>query len=112
MATDTGFIDYVVEQVGLGSRLTKKKMFGEYAIYLDGTVVAFACDNSLFIKPTDAAKRLAPNVPQRAPYPGAKLYPVVDELLDDTETLQRLILDTSRLLPPAKPKRIPKRATK
>lgn len=112
MATDTGFIDYVVEQVGLGSRLTKKKMFGEYAIYLDGKVVAFACDNSLFLKPTDAARRLAPNVPQRAPYPGAKLYPVVDELLDDTETLQRLILDTASLLPPAKPKRTQKRAPK
>jgi TfoX/Sxy family transcriptional regulator of competence genes len=109
MATDIDFIEYVKEQAGLSSRLTCKKMFGEYALYLDGKVVAFACDNSLFLKPTDAAKRHAPGLPQRPPYPGAKLYPVVDELLDDAETLQRLILDTASLLPLPK-KKMPKKA--
>ena len=60
MATDQDFIDYVAEQAGLGERLTRRKMFGEYAFYVDGKVVAFACDNSLFFKPSSAAKKLAP----------------------------------------------------
>ena len=108
MATDRDFIAYVTEQVGLGCRLTSKKMFGEFAVYLDGKVVAFACDNSLFIKPSAAAAALAPNLPQRPPYPGAKDYPVADELLDDTDALRRLISETATLMPapkPAKPRK-------
>ena len=111
MATDRIFIDYVAEQLGLGARLTHKKMFGEYALYVDEKVVAFACDNSLFIKPTDAAARLAPGLPQRPPYPGAKNYPVADELLDDGDELRRLIIATADALPAPKPKKAAKKAT-
>ena len=104
MATDRDFVDYVTEQVGLGDRLTYRKMFGEYAIYLDGKVVAFACDNSLFVKPSRAAATLAPDLPRRPPYPEAKDYPVADELLDDAEALRHLIVATAELMPPPKPK--------
>lgn len=103
MATDRDFIDYVMEQAGLGSRLTSKKMFGEYALYLDGKVVAFACDNSLFIKPSAAAAARAPDLPQRPPYPGAKDYPVADELLDDPDALQCLLTETATLMSAPKP---------
>ena len=40
MATDKDFVDYVAEQIGLGSRLSYRKMFGEYALYRGGKVVA------------------------------------------------------------------------
>ncbi len=99
MATDRDFIEYVTEQVGLGGRLTYRKMFGEYALYLDGKVVAFACDNSMFIKPSAAADALAPGLPRRPPYPGAKDYPVADELLDDIDALRQLITETAALMP-------------
>jgi len=105
MATETTFLEHVTETAGLGSRLTSKKMFGEYALYLDGKVVAFACDNSLFIKPSAAAARLAPDLPQAPPYPGAKDYPVADELLDEPEALRRLIEETAALMPPPKEKK-------
>ena len=105
MATDQDFIDYVDEQARLGERLTRRKMFGEYAFYVDGKVVAFACDNSLFVKPSAAAATLAPGLPQRPPYPGAKDYPVVDELLDDADALHRLLLETAALMPEPKPKK-------
>lgn len=103
MATDLDFIKYVAEQIALGDRLTYKKMFGEYALYVDRKVVAFACDNSLFVKPSQAAVRLAPDLPQRSPYPGAKLYPVADELLDDSESIHELIVETALLMPVPKP---------
>ncbi|MBD8882145.1 TfoX/Sxy family protein [Rhodanobacter sp. 7MK24] len=105
MATDSDYIDYVSEQVALGDRLTHKKMFGEYALYVDGKVVAFACDNSLFVKPSAAAATLAPGLPQRPPYPGAKDYPVADELLDDSDAIRRLFLETAALMPVPKPRK-------
>ncbi|GAB3790584.1 TfoX/Sxy family protein [Dyella agri] len=115
MATDPDFIDYAAEQIALGNRLSHKKMFGEYALYVDGKVVAFACDNSLFVKPSVATDTLAPELPRRPPYPGAKDYPVADELLDDSDRLRQLILETAALMPVPKPraaagdKRKPKR---
>ena len=62
MATDGDFIDYIHEQAGFGARLTHKRMFGEYSLYLDGKVVAFACDNSLLLKPTEAGRALLPTL--------------------------------------------------
>ena len=105
MATGRAFIDYIAEQLDLGARLAHRKMVGEYALYLDRKVVAFAGDDSLFIKPNDAVARLHPELPQRPPYPGAKDYPVADELLDDADALRALILQTASLMPPPKPGR-------
>jgi TfoX/Sxy family transcriptional regulator of competence genes len=107
MATDLNFIDHILETARLGARLTYKKMFGEYALYLDEKVVAFACDNSLFIKPSQAVASLAPDLPQGPPYPGAKDYPIADELLDDPDLLRRLIEETAALMPLPKPKKKP-----
>ncbi|MFL6693528.1 MAG: TfoX/Sxy family protein, partial [Ramlibacter sp.] len=58
MATDASFDEYVCDQAGLGSRLTSKRMFGEYALYVDGKVVAFVCDNYLYMKPVQPARAL------------------------------------------------------
>lgn len=70
MSTDRDFIDYLAEQIDLGSRLSHRKMFGEYALYVDGKVVAFACDNSLFVKPSAAAA--TPALPRRQGLPGGR----------------------------------------
>jgi TfoX/Sxy family transcriptional regulator of competence genes len=105
MATELNFVDYILETARLGERLTYKKMFGEYALYLDEKVVAFACDNSLFIKPSGAVAALALELPQGPPYPGAKDYPIADELLDDPVLLRRLIEETAALMPLPKPKK-------
>ena len=104
MATSRDFVAYVLEQAGLGDRLDVRRLFGEYALYLDGKVVAFACDDSLFLKPTQAAAERAPGLPQRPPYPGAKPYPVADELLDDADALRALLLATAELLPAPRPR--------
>jgi TfoX/Sxy family transcriptional regulator of competence genes len=105
VATNLTFVEHVAEQARLGPRLTWRKMFGEYALYIDKKVVAFACDDSLFIKPAAATATLVEGLPARPPYPGAKLYPVADELLDDPERLRHLLLATWQAVPAAKPKR-------
>ena len=108
MATDPSFVEYVEEQSGLGDRITHKRMFGEYGIYIDGKVVAFACDDSLFVKAAEATAALTAGLPSRSPYPGAKPYPVADEILDDAERLHALLLATAAAMPESKPK-APKR---
>jgi len=104
MATNMEFMEYVHEQSGLGNALSYRKMFGEYALYLDGKVVALACDNSLFLKPVPATYELTRSFPKAPPYPGAKLYCLIDEVLDDTDRLRALLLSTAAALPLPKPK--------
>ena len=105
MATDKDFVDYIAEQAQLGTSLTFKKMFGEYGVYLDGKVIAFVCDNSLFVKATQATNQITQTLPQRPPYPGAKPYPVADELLDDSDALKSLLMMTAQDLPAPKQKK-------
>ncbi len=104
MATNQSFVDFVLEQADLGSRLHYKKMFGEYGLYIDEKIVALACDDSLLIKPNPAAAQRLPAAPQRAPYPGAKPYLVIDELLDEPERLRDLLLESAKVLPATKKK--------
>ena len=105
MATDQDFVEYVAEQASLGERLSYRKMFGEYAVYVDAKVVALACDNQLFVRPSAAVDALGLDLPTGPPYPGAREHPIVDELLDSPERLQRLLLETSKHMPVPKPKK-------
>ena len=60
-------------------RFSAKKMFGEYAIYADGKVVALVCDDRLFVKVHPKTESLANDCELGPPYPGAKPYYVMDE---------------------------------
>lgn len=104
MATSVEFIEFVHQQSGLGDGMNYKKMFGEYALYIDGKVIALVCDNSLYLKPSKASENLLASFSSEPPYPGAKPYLVIDELLDDSERLQELLLATASALPAVKPK--------
>jgi TfoX/Sxy family transcriptional regulator of competence genes len=88
MPTDKGFADFVVDQLHDAGMITAKKMFGEYGIYLDSLIIGFACDGQLFIKPTAAGRRFIEGesrLTEAPPYPGAKLYFLIDDKLDDRE---------------------------
>lgn len=104
MASTQTFVDYVIEQAHLPGRLTHRKMFGEYALYVDGKVVAFVCDNQVFLKPTAAAEALITQPVTGQPYPGAKPHLQVSDLVEDRDTFQRLLAVTANSLPAPKPK--------
>ncbi|WDS35223.1 TfoX/Sxy family protein [Pseudoxanthomonas sp.] len=106
MATDPDFIAYVHAQSALGAVLESKKMFGEYALYLDGKVVALVCDNQVFLKPTAAGLALLHEVIEQPPYPGAKPHYLLADALEDTDALQRLLRATADALPMPKPKKV------
>lgn len=104
MATDLSFVEYVTDQAQLGDRLTYNKMFGEYGLYLDGKIVALACDNTLYVKQTTSTDSLTANLVRSSPYPGAKPHVVADALLDEPEQLCELLLATGKALSALKPK--------
>lgn len=106
MGSSQKTIDYIVDQVASAGVITNRKMFGEYALYCDGKVVAFVCDDQLFVKPTAAGKQYLQTVDEQPPYPGAKLYYLVGgEQWDDVEWLSELIRLTAAELPQPKPKK-------
>ena len=102
MASDIGFMEFVVEQVRGAGRITYRKMFGEYAVYCDGKVVALVCDNQFFLKPTPAGRALLDRVKEAPPYPGAKDYFLLDAQLEDGELAAELVRVTARSLPAPK----------
>ena len=112
MSTDQSFVEHIQAQSGLSSDLSYKRMFGEYAIYLQGKVVAFAYDNQLYVKPTEEGKRLLGKVSEHPPYPGAKLYFRIDEETEDRELLRKLFVVTASALPLPKPKAMRKSLVK
>ena len=85
--------------------LSARKMFGEYALYLDGKVVALVCDDQLFLKPTPGALTALPDCPQGAPYPGAKPHLLVTDALDDPDPVITALKSIATDLPAPKPKK-------
>lgn len=109
MASDQSYVEYICEQANLAGALSFKKMFGEYALYLEGRVIALVCENQLFLKPTAEGRKMLGTVSECPPYPGAKPHFLIGDEIEDREALTRLFTATARELP--KPKTT-KRKTK
>ena len=105
MASDQDFVDYLLEQIRGAGAISYRKMFGEYALYCDGKVVALVCDNQLFIKPTQAGRSFIGDVVEAPAYPGAKPSFLIDEKIEDGEWISELVKITARELPPPRPKK-------
>lgn len=103
MSSDIRTVTHICDQSGLGSRLTGRRMFGEYALYLSGKVVALVCDDRLFLKPTDAGRALLGTPTQGHPYPGSKAWFLLEEEIEDRELLRRALEVTEAALPSPKP---------
>ena len=103
IATDEGTAQYILDQLsGLDVRV--HKMFGEYALYLDGKVVALICDNQMFLKPTQAGLEYLGKVSEAPPYPGAKDFYLLSSEIEDPDVLSGALLVTARALPEPRPK--------
>ena len=72
MASDLSFVEFIADQMKEAGSIAYRKMFGEYALYCDGKVIALICDDRLFIKPTDAGKAFIGEIVEAPAYPGAK----------------------------------------
>jgi len=99
MGSNVGTVQFICDQSGLGKRLAYRKMFGEYALYLDGKVVALICDDQLFLKPTDEGLAYLGSVSTAPPFPGANGFFLLSSELDDPDRLGGALQATARALP-------------
>lgn len=109
MASDLDFVEFVVDQMAGAGAISYRKMFGEYAVYCEGKVVALVCDNRLFVKPTKAGRSFIGNVVEAPPYPGAKPSFLIEDQIEDKDWIGTLIQLTERELPLPKPRKKAKR---
>lgn len=105
MSSDLEFVEYVRDQFSSAGGIAFRKIFGEFAVYCDGKVVALVCDKQCFVKPTAGGRTFIGAVTEGLPYPGAKPWFLIADELDDREWASELVRTTARELPPPKPKK-------
>jgi TfoX/Sxy family transcriptional regulator of competence genes len=104
MGSDKSHLEYVMDQIASAGDVTARAMFGEYGIYCDGKICALFCDNKLFVKPTEPGRAFIQKPVEAPPYPGAKLYYLIEEKIDDRRWVSELIRITADALPAPKPR--------
>ncbi|MBP1807225.1 TfoX/Sxy family protein [Rubellimicrobium aerolatum] len=106
MATRRETVEAILDALGGAGEVTARKMFGEYALYLRGKVVALVCDDTLFVKPTPEGRAVEPGLEEGRPYPDAKPHLVVPgEMWDEGDRLAGLLRATEAALPKPTPRR-------
>ena len=79
MGTQKETVEFILGKLRDRERFSARPMFGEYALYADGKVVALICDDLLFVKILPASSALESVCEKGNPYPGAKAHYIVDE---------------------------------
>ena len=105
MASDLSFVEFIADQMKEAGSIAYRKMFGEYALYCDGKVIALICDDRLYIKTTDAGREFIGEVLEAPAYPGAKPSFLIEDKFEDREWISRLARITADELPEPEPKK-------
>ncbi|MEI7620779.1 MAG: TfoX/Sxy family protein [Candidatus Falkowbacteria bacterium] len=101
MASKQSTVDYILDQLLSINNIKSRKMFGEYALYCNGKVVALICNDKLYVKITAEGKCfVADSYCEGYAYKGARVSMLISEdKIDDSEWLSQLILITADNLP-------------
>jgi TfoX/Sxy family transcriptional regulator of competence genes len=106
MSTQKETVEFILGKLRDRGRFTARAMFGEYALYADGKVVALICDDLLHVKIVPASQALEQECEKGHPYPGARPHYVVEEGQLSTLTELPLILGAiAAAIPPKKSNR-------
>ena len=104
MASNPDFVQYIVDQCAGAGEVAARKMFGDWCLYCDGKPFGLVSDNGLYVKPTDAGRRLLRAEDMRPPYEGAKPHFYIEDV-DDRDYLSELVKATCAALPEPKPRK-------
>ena len=104
MATNKGYLEFILEQLSGLDEITYRSMMGEYIIYYRGKIAAYICDDRLLVKPVKSAISLMPEASYETPYEGAKDMLLVNEV-DNKELLTELFIAMYDELPVPKKKK-------
>lgn len=79
MATEKETVEFILGKLRHLGHFSARAMFGEYALYADGKVVALVCDDRLYVKILPASQELETLCEKGEPYPGARPHYLVEE---------------------------------
>ena len=110
MSTQPETVEFILEKLDRPRVFSVRAMFGEYALYASGRVIALVCDDLLYVKILPASAALEKVFEKDAPYPSAKPHYVVsEEQLTEIEDLPDILQAIARSLPVKKKKAAKKR---
>ncbi len=98
-------VDALLDALSDAGTLSVRSMFGEFAVYLEGRVVAFVCDDQMFVKPVAGARAALPDADLAPPYPGAKDHILAADALDEPEPVVAALRAAAREVPLPKPRK-------
>jgi len=99
-------VEFILTKLGHAPRFAARAMFGEYALYADGKVVALICDDQLFVKVLPQSRMLEEQCEKGNPYAGARPHYVVEEYqLAQLAGLPGILLQMAEALPVKKKSR-------
>lgn len=105
MATQKQTIEFLLAKLREPKRFSARAMFGEYALYADGKVVALVGDDRLYVKILPASCALEELCEKGEPYPGAKPHYLVEEgLWSSLHELPGILFRIAEALPEKKKK--------
>lgn len=103
MATQKETVEFLLAKLRPPRRFSARAMFGEYALYADGKVVALVCDDLLYVKILPASQELEARCEKGEPYPGARPHYIVEEgQLSTLPTLPKILCALAESLPEKK----------
>lgn len=99
MSTSKDTVQFILMKLRNSPRFSARAMFGEYALYADGKVVALICDDLLYVKIVPASASLERYCEKDSPYPGAKPHYVIsEEQYDSLPNLPFILTEISKSL--------------
>lgn len=103
MASSQSTMDFLLDILSDSRQVTSRRMFGEFCVYYAGRPVGLVCDDQLFLKPSEAGKRLMKEADEGAPFPGARPHlRITADYWDDRPWMNQLVRATFDNLPPPK----------
>ena len=80
MASDRGYLEFILEQLADLDGVRARAMMGEYILYYRDRVIGGIYDDRLLVKSTPGAAAYMPSATEELPYPGAKPMLLVDNV--------------------------------
>lgn len=106
MPTQKETVEFILQKLDMPEVFSVRKMFGEYALYSSGKVVALICDDQLYVKILPASAELEGVCEKDEAYPGSKPYYLVEESqLSHIKNLAEILCNIADSLPKPKPKK-------
>ena len=104
MASDKGYLDFILEQLSGVPGASYRAMMGEYVLYYKDKVIGGIYDNRFLVKPVKSAVALLPDAPMETPYEGAKDMLMIEDV-ENHALMAELMEAMYDELPAPKPKK-------